>query len=272
MHPRQFTLIIGLLSSFAAAASGEVTYQDLDLKPQFGDHDACMLILDVKRDTLYRYRPQRCEERLAPCSTFKIPNALIGLHTGVLSGPEHLRKWDGVERWSKTWNRDHTLRTAVRDSAFWYFQLTAAEIGQDRMRQALRALHYGNQDISGGLTQFWLDSSLKISATEQIGLLRRLAERRLPFDRKAQATVAELLVQPQYGGPGRLHAKTGSGGTPEGDATVGWYVGWIEHEEALYIFAANAKVSAAGDLSGRDIRDILLKFFPEWVSSRATAR
>ena len=37
----------------------------------------------------------RARRRLAPCSPFNIPNAVIGLETGVISVPDHVLKYDG---------------------------------------------------------------------------------------------------------------------------------------------------------------------------------
>ena len=47
-----------------------------------------------------------CAERLSPCSTFMIPNSLIGLETGVVSDERTVLRWDGVRRGREEWNRD----------------------------------------------------------------------------------------------------------------------------------------------------------------------
>ena len=262
MLPGMRQMLSSLLILLALSPVGAAEPSPLDLKPLFGRHDAAMVLHDVRRNITRRYGGVRCDERLTPCSTFKIPHAIIALHHGVLSGPDHLRKWDGVPTWNPGWNRDHTLATAIRDSALWYFQATAGEIGEARMRDSLAALGYGNGDITGGLTQFWLDSSLKISAGEQVAFLRSLVARTLPLSREAQDVVAPLLIQPQYKGPGTLYAKTGSGGTPDGPATVGWYVGWLEREGDIFVFATNVKQSPAGHMSGRTIRPIIMQMLP----------
>ncbi|MFP9052255.1 penicillin-binding transpeptidase domain-containing protein, partial [Enterococcus faecalis] len=43
----------------------------------------------------------------------------------------------------------------------------ARDIGEERMKTWLHTLSYGNEDISGGIDQFWLQSSLTISPLEQ---------------------------------------------------------------------------------------------------------
>ncbi|WP_369126360.1 penicillin-binding transpeptidase domain-containing protein [Paludifilum halophilum] len=50
------------------------------------------------------------------------------------------------------------------DSTIWYFQEVARRVGESKEQEFLHVLHYGNRDLSGGLTRFWLQSSLKISS------------------------------------------------------------------------------------------------------------
>ena len=57
----------------------------------------------------------RSGEAMLPASTFKIPNSLIALETGVVADPDkEVFKWDGVKRSIEPWNKDHTLRTRDR--------------------------------------------------------------------------------------------------------------------------------------------------------------
>ena len=53
----------------------------------------------------------RSGEGQLPASTFKIPNSIIALETGVVADPDKdIFKWDGVVRSIEAWNKDHTLR------------------------------------------------------------------------------------------------------------------------------------------------------------------
>ena len=69
---------------------------------------------------------------------------------------------------------------------------------------------YGNRDISGGLTRFWLQSSLKISPREQVGLLRALFNGSLPFAAEDIAVVKRDITLSSGNGV-RFMGKTGSG-------------------------------------------------------------
>src|SRR5688572_24631367 len=63
-----------------------------------------------------------CAVPAAPASTFKIPHALIALETGVVTNSHAVVKWDGSEQQFASWKRDHSLDSAIKWSALWYFQ------------------------------------------------------------------------------------------------------------------------------------------------------
>ena len=114
-------LKIVFLSSFVIAITF-VSAKELKYQHLFNSLDGTFVLYDLNKNEYSFYNKSRSSNRTSPCSTFKIPNALIGLETGVVSGPEHLMRWDGVKRKLKMHNKDHTLRTGMRDSTVWYFQ------------------------------------------------------------------------------------------------------------------------------------------------------
>src|SRR5690606_19614324 len=116
-------------------------------------------------------------------------NALIGLETGAVRDEYEVKRWDGVIRSFDTWNRDHSLGSAMRESAIWFYQDMARDIGFSRMQEKFSKLNYGNKDLSGGIDRFWLDSSLKISAIEQVDFMEQLVKEELPFEEKHLKTV-----------------------------------------------------------------------------------
>src|SRR3981081_1058559 len=100
----------------------------------------------------------RSGQAYLPASTFKVPNSLIALETGVVEDPDKdVFKWDGVKRDIEAWNRDHTLRSAIAASAVPVYQEIARRIGAERMQKYVDLLDYGNRDIAGGLDPSWVD-------------------------------------------------------------------------------------------------------------------
>src|SRR5256714_9460134 len=91
----------------------------------------------------------RSGEAMLPASTFKIPNSLIALETGVVADPDKdVFKWDGVTRSIEAWNKDHTLRSAIAASAVPVYQEIARPARAERMQKFFDLLDYGNPTIS----------------------------------------------------------------------------------------------------------------------------
>ena len=181
--------------------------------------------------------PARSRQRFSPASTFKIPNALIGLEVGSITDEHEVFHWDGKPKPLPAWERDHTLATGMRDSVVWMFQEVARRTGKARMREWIDRLEYGNRDLSGGIDLFWLQGGLRVSAVEQVDFLHRLAEGRLPATQRAQRLVREALVVEKTRGY-TLYAKTGTTGLVRDP--VAWWIGWIERKgKPVAYFAMN---------------------------------
>ena len=119
------------------------------LKARLAPWHATLVILDPLSGARLDAGDSSPAKRSSPCSTFKIFHALVGLETGVLRDLEHRYEWDGVKHERDELNRDHTLRSAMRDSVVWYFQRLATELGETREKELLAKAGYGNQDILG---------------------------------------------------------------------------------------------------------------------------
>jgi beta-lactamase class D len=233
----------------------------------FGAYRGAFVLLDASTGrTLVRYNPPQCAKRLPPCSTFKIPNSLIGLETGVLTGPEHRMKWDGVKRPVAAWNRDQTLRTAFDKSAAWYYQRLAREVAEERMRAWVRRVGYGNNDTSGPVDRFWLGHPLAISADEQAAFILRLYRNTLPFSPRSLNIVKDLMIRDRRG-DAVLRGKTGTLGSWERHTTeLGWFVGYVTRREKAYVFATNITGGRNPDgLKARGITEAILRERGLWL-------
>ncbi len=182
---------------------------------------------------------ERSGEAKLPASTFKIPNSLIALETGVVGDPDKdVFKWDGVTRSIEGWNRDHTLRSAIAASAVPVYQEIARRIGAERMQKYLDLLEYGNRDIGGGIDQFWLTGNLRIDPVQQIDFVDRLRRGVLPVSKRSQDLVRDILPVTKSG-DAIIRAKTGLLGAEIGKPSLGWVVGWAEKGGANTVFALN---------------------------------
>ncbi|MDX1532523.1 MAG: penicillin-binding transpeptidase domain-containing protein [Rhodothermales bacterium] len=240
-------LALGVLTALPLRAQAPAGAGDLErhLAPY---RNATFVLLDPATGETMRVHPERAAERVSPASTFKIPHALAALDAGVLDGPGHVVRWDSTVAparpwWPESWRRDHTLRSAVENSVVWYFQEVARQMGEEREQAYLDAFDYGNRDLSGGLTRFWLGTSLGISADEQVRFWRRLWEGGLPASAAAQATVRDLVPVLREGEGFRLLGKTGTAlldGTMDGPM-LSWLAGVAEVEGRPHVFALHVE-------------------------------
>lgn len=175
-----------------------------------------------------------------PASTFKIVNALIGLETGKISDEKMVIPWDLQTRPIAEWNRDLTMDSAFKLSAVPYFQEVARRIGKDTMQLWLDSVAYGQRygkPVIGRVDSFWLDNTVKITADEQVGLVKKLYFDQLPFQKRTMRVVREVMTM-ESNANYILAYKTGWG-TRENGRALGWIVGWVEESKHPHFFALN---------------------------------
>ncbi|MEU1728957.1 class D beta-lactamase [Nonomuraea sp. NPDC005692] len=205
-------------------------------------------LLDVSSKTTTVVDRRRAETPMVPASSFKVPHALVALETGVVKSPDEVIPWDGTPQPYPEWEKDMTMREAVRISNAAAFQVIARRIGLTRERQWLHRLGYGNQQTGTVVDRFWLDGPLKISAVEQTRFMERLAALRLPASRANQRTVQDLILMEKKNGY-TLYAKSGWQNAP--NPGTGWWTGWVERGGRLYTFALNMDIAKDADAAKR---------------------
>jgi beta-lactamase class D len=211
---------------------------------------------DMKDQLTTVYNAPRASEPFCPASTFKIPNSMIALENGILANESQVLPWDGLVRQVSSWNQDHNLRSAIKNSAVWFYQELARQIGTDRYKDWLTKLHYGNQQIGPQIDQFWLDNSLQISAMQQIDFLTAFYQESLPFSKETFRIVKDILVleeTPQYIWRGK------SGWALTKPHQVGWHVGYVEVGQKVYFYAMNIDIMHANEAKVRAamVKDVI---------------
>jgi len=219
-----------------------IAWDTLDVSSFFTQESKATFILrDAKTQRTYMFNEERAKARQTPQSTFKIANALIGLQTGAVDSENTVKRWDG-KQWSRSsWNQDHTLASAMRDSVVWYYRAMARDIGKKRMQEWLDKIGYGNNDISGGIDRFWNNSSLRISPLEEVEFLGKLIDETLPFNKEVMQTVKRMILLEETGDY-TLYGKTGGSVKPP----FGWFVGFVVKEGRTYIYVTNMDGSGPG--------------------------
>lgn len=217
--------------------------QDKELETLFQQHqvDGTLVLVPLKGEGWVHNRA-RAEQGFLPASTFKIPNTLIGLAEGVVKPGELSFRWDGEDKRLKRWNRDHTLKSAYEVSCVWCYQQIAAQVGGASYLEHLEKLGYGNQKTGPEVTRFWLDGDLRISASQQIKLLKAIYLNLLPYDQMLLTQLKGIMLEHQTSAYS-LYAKTGWA-MGEG-FNYGWYVGYLEGHHGVWFFALNMEIKGS---------------------------
>lgn len=208
-----------------------------DLASYFNGSTGSFVLYDMEADQYSIYNKEKSVTRVSPASTYKIYSALTALETGVIDTGNSVQNWDGTSFPFEAWNRDQDLMSAMQNSVSWYFQDIDAQVGMQKLRLLYDQLSYGNHDLSGGIENYWMESSLKISPVEQVELLKDLYQNETIFKPEHVDAVKSILRLSEQDGT-VLSGKTGTG-TINNKTVNGWFVGYVEQGEHTYIFAAN---------------------------------
>lgn len=235
------------------------TVHSQDIKKYFDEYDVTgsFMVYDMYADKYYYYDSSRCFTRFTPASTFKIPNSIIGLETGVIADENFNIPWDGTKS-RETCDKDLTLKDAIKFSCVWYYKELARRVGADKMQEMLNAFNYGNMDISSGVDKFWLEGSLKISQAEQIEFLKKLYKYELPVSKRS-VDILKNIIMLDSTADHILRGKTGWGF--EGNKNIGWLVGWIEKSDNIYFYAINIETEKDNPRFAESRRAITEKIF-----------
>lgn len=228
----------------------QTTVEKKDWKSFYDEYNVkgCIIIYDLKKDQYFVYNKERSVETFPPASTFKIFNSLVALETGVIKDENEVIPWDSVNRQYDKWNMDQTLRTAIKYSAVWAYQVIARKIGEERMQYFVDSAKYGNCNISGGIDLFWLQGGLRISPAEQVEFLKRLYFNDLPFSQRSMNIVKDILINEKTD---RYILRGKTGWAARVEKGIGWYVGYLEENGDVYFFANNINIINDSDVESR---------------------
>lgn len=251
---RQFNILPIILISFLAAcqhagksrpfqeiesdlSESRISVQEFQNILDSAGVEGCILVYKFNDKTWLSNDFNWAEIGRLPASTFKIPNSIIALETGVMESDSSIIPWDGHKRWLDSWNKDMTLGEALQFSCVPCYQRIAREVGADRMRQWLDTLHYGQMVFdSNTIDKFWLEGNSKISPYEQIDFLKRLYFKEIPISVNTSTIITRMLIldkNTQF----TLSGKTGW--SIRGGNNNGWFVGYVETENGVSFFATN---------------------------------
>lgn len=230
-----------------------------DLHQFFKGYEGSFVLYDQSAKQYRIYNEEKSTLRVSPDSTYKIYSALFALESNVISSEESTIPWNGIVQSYDAWNMDQDVSSALKKSVNWYFQELDRRTGFETIQANLQDINYGNSNVSGGLGEFWHESSLKISPVEQVQLLQAFYNNQLGYKEiHIQALKEALLLEKNE--EARLSGKTGTG-TVNGKNINGWFIGYVETKNNTYFFATN--IQNKDDASGSKAVEITLSILKD---------
>jgi len=230
-----------------------------DLHQFFKGYEGSFVLYDQSAKQYRIYNEEKSALRVSPDSTYKIYSALFALESNVISPEESTLSWDGTEQPYDAWNMDQDVSSALQKSVNWYFQELDRRTGIETIQSNLQDINYGNSNVSGGVGEFWHESSLKISPVEQVQLLQAFYYNQLGYKEVNIQAVKEALFL-EKNEEARLSGKTGTG-TVNGKNINGWFIGYVETKNNTYFFATN--IQNEDDVSGSKAIEITLSILKD---------
>ncbi len=263
---KRLALCFCLITTFALQAQKLEILTNTTAKALLEDtgYQGTIIVFDLDTQTYSASHPSLADERFIPASTFKLLSTQAALQSGVVENKDSILKWDGIQRGRKETNRDLDLTTAFRISSVPHYQALIREMGDERMQAFVDSVPYGNQNIAGGIDQFWLTGELRISPREQIEFLVSLYQNQLPFDQETMDSVKSMMISPSETKTEYV-AKTGWAILPPNN-NFGWWVGWAKQGGRVLFFATLLESNAPRDDFGKTRIEVTKKVIEQTFS------
>ena len=261
-------LIMGLTPFISTYAADESHYQwksssenisYVDFSKYFGKYEGSFVLYDLGNDAWSIHDIEHATLRVAPDSTYKIYDALFGLEEGVITPQDSFIAWNGENYPFEAWNADQTLQSAMASSVNWYFQSVDEQLGTTSVYDYIKEIGYGNENMSGDFSTYWMESSLKISPIEQVELLTQLQNNNFGFAPENINAVKDSICL-SSSDAGTFYGKTGTGRV-DGQDVNGWFIGYIETADNTYFFATN--IGADSDATGGNATEITMSILSD---------
>lgn len=236
MKTPRILFLIFLITAFSACkrSTGFEVKDDFRKYYRQNQVEGCFALYDLKKDRYIFCNKPQAEEAFTPSSTFKICNTLIALETGVARDSNFTMQIDSTGSKDSSAVQVQTLKTAFQSSSIAWYQELARRVGEERMKYWLDKSQYGNTSMAGGVDRFWLTGGLRISPVQQVDFIRKLYTNKLPFSERNMNEVKDMMLMSDSSHY-VLHGKTGWG--EQDNIDIGWFVGYVEAHNNVYIFA-----------------------------------
>ncbi|QQK78316.1 BlaR1 family beta-lactam sensor/signal transducer [Salicibibacter cibarius] len=228
-----------------------------DFSDDFGGYDGSFVLYSMQNEQYHIHNEEKGTLRMSPNSTYKPFSALFALEQNVISIDHSTLNWNGQPYAYNEWNRDQDLPSAMQHSVTWYFQELDKQVNEENIQSFLEKVDYGNHDLSGGIEEYWLESSLEISLIEQVQLLQDVYTNQFEFEEEHIQFLKDVMIL-EENDSGTLYGKTGTGNI-NGKHRNGLFIGFVETSNDTFFFATNIEENdhATGSKAAEITLDIL---------------
>jgi beta-lactamase class D len=208
----------------------------------------CFALFDNGQGRFTVYNLPRYRDSAYPAgSTFDIIASLIAFQSGVIKNDKavmavgsHDIADSGHPGQRVPQNTGILLGDAFKSNGFEsIYRHVEDSIGIDSLRKWVDALHYGNRALDKDTNAIY-DGNLKISPDEQLGLMKKLYFNQLPFFRRSQEMVRDMMSKVENSNY-KLVVKVAT--VPYQDHVLGWVMGWVEENRHPYFFVLNLEAA-----------------------------
>jgi beta-lactamase class D len=171
----------------------------------------------------------------SPLSSFFILPTLIALDKGII-------------------NQSQVVWVSMDSTP--YYQNIITQLGRQEILKTIDSIKYGKGVVSANMNEFWKDGSLKITADEQLGLIKRVYFKELPFQKRSQEIFKKWMVKEENSNY-KLSYLYASDSTKNNS----WVLGFEEENTHIYFFVLHTtgKTAAASNNSVALLKKILLQ-------------
>lgn len=146
----------------------------------------------------------------APLNTFFAVPALLALDKGYINQNESkLVSFDSVD----------------------YYKQLITKIGRTGMLKTIDSLKYGKGIISADSTMYWSNNSLRITADEQLGFIKKLYFTKLPFQKRSQESFRKMILKED-----NTSYKLSYIDAIDFEKRNSWIIGYVEENKHPYFF------------------------------------
>jgi beta-lactamase class D len=139
-----------------------------------------------------------------------------------------------------------------------HYQQLIQQIGRTNILQEIDSIHYGKGIVSANMDGFWKDESLLITADEQLGFIKRLYFKGLPFQKRSQELFKKMILKEQNSNYQLSYLVA----TDTALGNQAWVLGYIEENLHPYFFVLHTSAADGKDLKNRNVnllKSILVK-------------